>query len=98
MIEMDESDTLGGSLQADALPRHHQPAYDANRRWYEEYLTMMRRANAILLDKVKALRHAEDLRRALTDMLAETEGGNFLGPPTRDRAQQLLRNRFTPLV
>jgi hypothetical protein len=95
---MDDSDTTTGLPQADVLPRYRQPAYDANRRWYEEYLTMMRRANAILLEEVKALRYAEDLHCTLTDMLAETDGGNFLSQPTRDRAQQLLRHRFTPSV
>jgi hypothetical protein len=95
---MDESDTFAGPPHADAIPRYRQPAYDANRRWYEDYLTMMRRANDIILDEVKALRYAEDLHHILTDILAETDGGNFLSQQTRDRAQQLLRNRFTPSV
>jgi hypothetical protein len=74
---IEERCTSAGPPHADALPRYRQPAYDANRRWYEDYLTMMRRANAIILDEVKALRYAEDLRRTFTDILAETEGGNF---------------------
>ena len=95
---MDDSDTTAGPPPADALPRYRQPAYDANRRWYEDYLTMMRRANAILLEEVKALRYTEALHRTLTDILAETDGGNFLSQSTRDRAQLLLSNRFTPSV
>jgi len=95
---MDDSDTTTGPPPADALPRYRQPAYDANRRWYEDYLTMMRRANAILLEEVKALRYTEALHHALTDILAETEGGKFLSQSTRDRAQLLLRTRFTPSV
>jgi hypothetical protein len=95
---MDESDTYSGPPRADVMPRYRQPGYDANRRWYEDYLTMMRRANDLVMDQVKALRYAEDLHLILTDILAETDGGNFLSQQTRDRAQQLLRHRFTPSI
>ena len=95
---MDDSDSYSGPPNADAIPLHRQPPFDANRRWYEEYLTMMRRANDIVLEEVKVLRYAEALHRALTDVLEETAGGNFLSQQTRDRAQAVLHNRFTPSI
>jgi hypothetical protein len=92
---MDDSDSFSGPPQADVIPLHRQPTYDANRRWYEEYPSMMHRANDLVVEQVKALRYAAELRHALTDVLAETQGGNFLSRATRDRAQALLQ-RVSP--
>ncbi len=97
-IKMDKPDALLGPPSADALPRYRKPAFDSNTHWYEEYLNMMHRANDIVVAQTKALQYAAALHKALTDVLEETAGGNFLSQHTRDRVQALLRDRFTPSI
>jgi hypothetical protein len=90
---MAQPDSRSGPPQADALPQYQQLAFASNRQWYNEYLQMMERANAILTDQVRALQYAAKLRDVLSDVLDETAGGNFLSAPTRERAQKLLHER-----
>jgi hypothetical protein len=90
---MSQPDSWSGSPGADALPRYERPAFDSNRRWYDEYLQMMNRANEHFIDQIRALQYAGKLREVLTDVLDETAGGNFLSAPTRERAQGLLHER-----
>jgi hypothetical protein len=80
-----------GSPGADAVPQHERPAFDSNRRWYDEYLQMMNQANEHFIDHVRALQFAAKLRQVLTEVLDETAGGNFLSATTREWAQLVLK-------
>ena len=90
---MSQTDSRSGSPGADALPQYERPVFDSNRRWYDEYLQMMNRANEHFIDQVRALQYATKLREVLAAVLAETAGGNFLSAPTRERAQLLVQER-----
>lgn len=90
---MSQPDSWSGSPGADALPQYHHPAFDSNRRWYDEYLQMMNQANEHFIDQIRALQYAAKLRNALSDVLDETAGGNFLSAQTRERALLAVRER-----
>ena len=79
---------------ADALPKdqpYQPPAFDANRRWYDAYLDIVRRANDLVIDMVQQRRQIDTLEQALVLVLDETNGGSFLSTRTRERVQELVQ-------
>ena len=76
---------------SDTFAPNQRPAFDSNRRWYDEYVEMMRRANFLVIDNVHLLRHIDTLHQALVTVLDEIDGGSFLSAQTRDHVQELVK-------
>jgi type VI protein secretion system component VasA len=91
MVQPDTQFHHAGFPPADALSPFQRPAFDSNRRWYDEYLNMMRRANDLVIDTVQLLRQIDPLHQALVTVLEETNGGSFLSGQTRDSVQELVQ-------
>lgn len=87
-----------GRPAADVVDVSHSPTGNPHQRWYDAYIDALHRANELAIHNTKLHQQVATLRQALSTVLEETEGGNFLGSHTRDEVQQLLNLNKEPMI
>lgn len=80
---------------ADALPLHTRQAFDANRRWYDEYLSLVRGINDQIILNAQLYRYIAHLQEATKTALRETDGGSFLSAQTKEELSALLKEEIS---
>lgn len=90
MRQADVRNTSSGIPAGDALPPYQRPAFDANRRWYDDYLDMLHRANSLAIHNGWLYQYIARLQQATKNALTETDGGSFLSAQTKEQLKTLL--------